>query len=143
MNVTGTLNVLVNERKDKSNKIWKSFFTDLSSKKENGEYDNAPIKVVFGGKTKEWSKTLDVRFLYKLDVTSGFLTFQRYVTKENVEKVDYIIMVLECGVKEKKMLPSYAEEEKKKKNLEQAISASQAVKISEDDFQVTFKDLPF
>lgn len=145
MNLNGYLNVLVHDNKDSSGKIWKSFVTDLSNKKEDGTYDNAPMRVAFGGKCKEWSKTLDARYYYKLDVANAFLTFKRYITKENTERLDFIIMVLDCSVKEKKMLPVYAEEEAKKsareKMFEEAKNSNKI--ISEDENQITMEELPF
>lgn len=109
--ISGKIIVFVNEAKETKNKF---FTTTISSKKEDGEYENLSMIVRFVGDLKSKAAKLDPKYRYTVNVEDSFLSHFN-------QKVELVIKsaTIESKVENKK--PEPKKETKKPKKTKEKI----------------------
>ena len=117
MNISGKINLFVEDKTTSEGRAFKVFNATLSHKNEDGSYINASIPVVFGKEnfSEEKKSALKSGVAYLLNVTKGFLDVKAYTDKNGDNKRQILLFVQEAKIESAKKVAN--------KNLENSIDA--------------------
>ena len=104
MEIKGKLNLFVKDVHPKEKEAFKSFRTSIGSKKQDGGYLNTSVKVKFAGEKlpKEKTNKLEEKFMYILDVKSGFVSCESFTRQDGTTFTDVVFVIQDAKIESKK-----------------------------------------
>ena len=104
MEIKGKVNLFVKNVKGNDGTEFKTFRTSIGSKNQDGKYLNVSCKVKFAGDKlpKEKTEKLKEKYMYTLDVKSGFVSCESFTRKDGTTFNDVVFVITEAKVESKK-----------------------------------------
>ena len=104
MEIKGKVNLFVKNVKGNDGKEFKTFRTSIGSKNQDGKYLNVSCKVKFAGDKlpKEKTDKLEEKYMYTLDVKSGFVSCKSFTRKDGTTFNDVVFVIQDAKIESKK-----------------------------------------
>lgn len=142
MDLNGKIYFFVKDNKDSQGNVWKRFIGSIAKKDAEGHYDSASIDLSFVGACKERAQKLQEGFIYEMNVTKGWVSFRKYLNKDNNNITIFQLVINEFEAISKKTMKVAQE---KKEAFEKTMNTIDEIsKLNEKKTTVIDeKDLPF
>lgn len=106
MKITGEFYIFVEDKKDKENKVFKTFSTSISTKLEDGSYLHKSIEVRLDRENFPAATTskFNSQYVYKINMTDGWMGVRAYKNKDGEERKQFYLYVKSAECLDKKKI---------------------------------------